>query len=102
MLLQSQCALQRGRAPATHDHKKENHHEPLHFACHPASALIVGFILPSEEAAPQITAKDLEGTWTLVSITLSRTARRPISMVQTRNVNGRSTLRPLFGNHYSV
>jgi hypothetical protein len=37
-----------------------------------ASALIFGFILPSEEATAQTTAKDLEGTWTLVSVTLEK------------------------------
>ena len=34
-----------------------------------ASALIFGVFLPSEEAVAQIAAKDLGGTWTLVSIT---------------------------------
>ena len=41
-----------------------------------ASALIFGFILPSEEAAAQITAKDLVGTWTLVSIMLERDGKK--------------------------
>jgi hypothetical protein len=36
-----------------------------------ASALIFGVFLPSEEAAAQ-TAKDLVGTWTLVSVTLEQ------------------------------
>jgi len=37
-----------------------------------ASALIFGVFLPSEEAVAQTTAKDLVGTWTLVSITLEQ------------------------------
>lgn len=41
-----------------------------------ASALIFGFILPSEEAAAQTTAKDLEGTWTLVSLTLEKDGKK--------------------------
>ena len=40
-----------------------------------ASALVFGFILPSEEAA-QMTAKDLVGTWTLVSIMLERDGKK--------------------------
>lgn len=41
-----------------------------------ASALIFGFILPSEQAAAQMTAKDLEGTWTLVSIMLEQDGKK--------------------------
>jgi hypothetical protein len=41
-----------------------------------ASALICAFILPSEEAAAQTTAKDLVGTWTLVSITLEQDGKK--------------------------
>ena len=41
-----------------------------------ASTLIFGFILPSEEAAAQTTAKDLVGTWTLVSITLEQDGKK--------------------------
>jgi hypothetical protein len=41
-----------------------------------ASALIFGFILPSEEAAAQTTANDLVGTWTLVSITLEQDGKK--------------------------
>jgi Lipocalin-like domain len=37
-----------------------------------ASLLIFGVILPFEEATAQTTAKDLVGTWTLVSITIER------------------------------
>ena len=37
-----------------------------------ASALIFGVFLPREEAVAQTTAKDLVGTWTLVSITLEQ------------------------------
>ena len=37
------------------------------------SALIFGVFLPKEVAA-QTTAKNLVGTWTLVSVTLERTA----------------------------
>ena len=40
-----------------------------------ASALIFGFIL-SEEAAAQTTAKDLVGTFTLVSITLEQDGKK--------------------------
>jgi hypothetical protein len=40
-----------------------------------ASALIFGFILPKELAA-QTAAKDLEGTWTLVSITLEQDGKK--------------------------
>lgn len=41
-----------------------------------ASALIFGFILPSEVATAQTTAKDLVGTWTLVSITLEQDGKK--------------------------
>jgi Lipocalin-like domain len=41
-----------------------------------ASALIFGFILTSEEAAAQTTAKDLVGTFTLVSITLEQDGKK--------------------------
>jgi hypothetical protein len=41
-----------------------------------ASALIFGFILASEEAAAQMTAKDLVGTWTIVSITLEQDGKK--------------------------
>jgi hypothetical protein len=41
-----------------------------------ASALIFGFILPSEEATSQTTAKDLVGTWTPVSITLEQDGKK--------------------------
>src|ERR1700730_3336247 len=41
-----------------------------------ASALIFGVILPSEEAAAQTTAKDIVGTWTLVSITLEKDGKK--------------------------
>lgn len=37
-----------------------------------ASALILGFVLPSEEAAAQMTAQNLAGTWTIVSIQLEQ------------------------------
>ena len=40
------------------------------------SALIFGVFLPSEEAAAQTTAKDLVGTWTLVSITLEQDGKK--------------------------
>jgi hypothetical protein len=40
------------------------------------SALIFGFILPSEKTAAQTTAKDLVGTWTLVSITLEQDGKK--------------------------
>ena len=38
--------------------------------------LILGFILPSEEAAAQATAKGLVGTWTRVSITLEQDGKK--------------------------
>jgi hypothetical protein len=41
-----------------------------------ASALIFGVFLPSEEAVAQTTAKDLVGTWTLVSITLDQDGKK--------------------------
>jgi hypothetical protein len=41
-----------------------------------ASALIFAVFLPSEEAAAQTTAKDLVGTWTLVSITLEQDGKK--------------------------
>jgi hypothetical protein len=41
-----------------------------------ASALIFGFILPNEEASAQTTAKDIVGTWTLVSNTLERDGKK--------------------------
>ena len=40
-----------------------------------ASALIFGVFMPSEEAVAQ-TAKDLMGTWTLVSITLEQDGKK--------------------------
>ena len=40
-----------------------------------ASALIFGFILPNEEAVAQ-TAKDLVGSWTLVSVTLEQNGKK--------------------------
>ena len=40
------------------------------------SALIFGFALPSEKAVAQTTAKDLVGTWTLVSVTLERDGKK--------------------------
>jgi len=40
------------------------------------SALIFGFILPSEKTAAQTTAKDLVGTWTLVSLTLEQDGKK--------------------------
>jgi hypothetical protein len=41
-----------------------------------ASALTFGFTLPSEKAVAQTTAKDLVGTWTLVSITLEKDGKK--------------------------
>ena len=41
-----------------------------------ASALIFGFLLPSEEAAAQTPDKDLVGTWTLVSSTLEQDGKK--------------------------
>ena len=41
-----------------------------------ASALIFGTFLPIEEAAAQTTAKDIVGTWTLVSITLEQDGKK--------------------------
>ena len=41
-----------------------------------ASELIFGVFLPSEEAAAQTTAKDLVGTWTLVSVTLEQDGKK--------------------------
>jgi hypothetical protein len=41
-----------------------------------ASALIFGVFLPSEGAAAQTTAKDLLGTWTLVSITMEKDGKK--------------------------
>jgi len=41
-----------------------------------ASALIFGVFLPIEEAVAQTTAKDLVGTWTLVSITLEQDGKK--------------------------
>jgi hypothetical protein len=40
-----------------------------------ASALIFGVLLPSEQASAQ-TAKDLVGTWTLVSVTLEQDGKK--------------------------
>ena len=40
-----------------------------------ASALLLGVILPREEAVAQ-TAKDLVGTWTLVSLTLEKDGKK--------------------------
>ena len=41
-----------------------------------ASALIFGVFLPIEEAVAQTTAKDLVGTWTLVSITIEQDGKK--------------------------
>jgi len=41
-----------------------------------ASALIFGVFLPREEAVAQTTAKDLVGTWTLVSVTLEQDGKK--------------------------
>jgi hypothetical protein len=41
-----------------------------------ASALVFGVFLPSEEAAAQTTAKDIVGTWKLVSITLEKDGQK--------------------------
>jgi hypothetical protein len=54
-----------------------------------ASALICGFILPSEEAAAQTTAKDLVGTWTLVSITLEQDGPPQSCPGRSENLAGR-------------
>ena len=50
-----------------------------------ASALILGVYLPREAVAQ--TAKDLVGTWTLVSVTFERDARRPIFMFPIHKAN---------------
>jgi hypothetical protein len=74
MLLPSQCALHREHQATTPDHKE--HHEPPHFGCtHRVSADFRSF-LPSEGAAAQTTAKDLLGTWTLVSITMEKDGKK--------------------------
>jgi hypothetical protein len=41
-----------------------------------ASALIFGVFLPREESTAQTTAKDLVGTWTLVSITIEQDGKK--------------------------
>ena len=41
-----------------------------------ASALIFGVCLPGEESVAQTTAKDLVGTWTLVSITIEQDGKK--------------------------
>lgn len=41
-----------------------------------ASALIFGVFLPREEAGAQTTAKDIVGTWSLVSITLEKDGKK--------------------------
>jgi Lipocalin-like domain len=41
-----------------------------------ALVLIFGMVLPNENAAAQETAKDLVGTWTLVSITIEREGKK--------------------------
>ena len=41
-----------------------------------ASALIFGVCLPGEESVAQTTAKDLVGTWTLVSITIEQDSKK--------------------------
>jgi hypothetical protein len=41
-----------------------------------ASALIFGVFLPREESAAQTTAKDLAGTWTLVSIAIEQDGKK--------------------------
>jgi hypothetical protein len=48
------------------------------FVCHfiTASILIFGMVLPNENAAAQTTAKDLVGTWTLVSISIEREGKK--------------------------
>jgi hypothetical protein len=46
--------------------------------CHfiTTSVLIFGMVLPIENAAAQTTAKDLVGTWTLVSITIEQDGKK--------------------------
>ena len=41
-----------------------------------ASALIFGVFVPREESAAQTTAKDLVGTWTLVSIPIEQGGKK--------------------------
>lgn len=41
-----------------------------------ASALICGVFLPREESTTQTTAKDLVGTWALVSITIEQDGKK--------------------------
>ena len=50
--------------------------EPIHFACHHCINADFRIYLPSEEAVAQTTAKDLGGTWTLVSITLEQDGKK--------------------------
>ena len=56
------------------------------------AALAISFAVPTfaqqkETADPQITAKDLVGTWTLVSLTFEQDGKRPIFMVPIRGAN---------------
>jgi hypothetical protein len=58
----------------TPDHKK-GHHEPLHFAFYHYISTDFRSFLPNEVVA-QTTAKDLVGTWTLVSVTLEQDGKK--------------------------
>ena len=71
MLLQSQCALQ-CEPPTT---RKRTIMNRFILPVITASMLIFGVFLPREEAAAQ-TAKDLVGTWTLVSLTLEKDGQK--------------------------
>jgi hypothetical protein len=56
-----------------------------------ASAMIFGVLLPSEQAAAQ-TAKDIVGTWTLVSVTLEQDGKK--SDLFGPNLRGQVTFGP--------
>jgi Lipocalin-like domain len=74
MLLQSQCALHPERQLESPTIRRITVNRfILPFIT--TSALIFGVLLPREEAAAQ-TAKDLIGTWTLVSVTLERDGKK--------------------------
>jgi hypothetical protein len=61
-----------------------------------ASALIFGVFLPREESAAQTTAKDLVGTWTLVSITIEQDGKKTDLLVPIRNAKRRARLTATF------
>jgi hypothetical protein len=103
--LKSFAALWRMRNPRERVGKQKVR---LMFRENPTNAVLVALgvgillSLPREELPVQTTAKDLVGTWTLVSIKMSRTARKPIFLVPIRKAKRRARLTVRFRSSASV